>query len=340
MQAHEVGTLVAAYDAIGHELLSFLIFGHLAVVADESLGVQVGTHASLGHDDGDGLGIVGVVGLNGHVVDFRAYAECSVGGQRPRCGRPCHEVRLAPASPFLTRIYGLEECGHRRILHVAIATRQVQLVTRESCTGSWAIGLDGVALVEHILLVELLQEPPKGFDVFVIIGDVGVVEVDEVAHALGEVAPFLREHHHVLAALAVVLLRRDVARRLVVVDVGLGDAQRLLDAKLHGQSVRVPASLTMHLIAFHSLVAVESVFQRATQYMMDARMSVGGGRTLEEYELRTALSFCDTAVEDVFLLPLLKHLPVCLGQVHRFVFGESFSHCFLIVFYVIFGSCS
>ena len=97
-------------------------------------------------------------------------------------------------------------------------------MTRKASACSRAIGLNGVTLVEHIVLVELLQEPPEGLDVLVVVGDIGVVEVDKVAHALGKVAPFLGEHHHVLAALTVVLLGGDVSGRLVVVNVGLGNA--------------------------------------------------------------------------------------------------------------------
>ena len=103
----------------------------------------------------------------------------------------------------------------------------------------------------------------------------------------------------------------------------------------------VPASLAMHLETLHRLIAVERVLQCASQYVVNARVAVSRGRTLIEYELWTALSFCDTAVEDVFLFPLFEHLPIGLGQVHRLVFGKSLSHCFFLIdFCKYFGTSS
>ena len=86
-----------------------------------------------------------------------------------------------------------------------------------------------------------------------------MVEIDEIAHPLGQFAPFLRVHHHIFATFQVVVLRRNVARRLVVVDVGLRDAQSLLNAQFDRQSVRVPTGLAMHLKTLHRLVTVERV---------------------------------------------------------------------------------
>ena len=196
----------------------------------------------------------------------------------------------------------------------------------QSGAGGGAVGLYGVALIEQTLLVELLQQPPQRLDVFVVVGDIGVVQVYEVAHPLGQLAPFAGVGHHVFAALLVVVLCRDVARRLRVVDVGLGDAERLLHAQLHGQPVGVPSSLALHLEALHGLIAVEGVLQRAAQHMVNAGMAVGRGRPLVEYKLRAALALLHGAVEHVLALPFLKNLVVHLWQVQSVVFGELLCH--------------
>ena len=116
----------------------------------------------------------------------------------------------------------------------------------------------------------------------------------------------------------------------MVVDVGFGDAQSLLNPQFHRQSVGVPTGFAMHLKALHRLVTIERVLQRTTQHVVDARMAVGRGRTLVEHKLRTAFALRDTAVENVVFLPLLENLIVRLGQVHRLMFGKFLCH---IVFF-------
>ena len=81
------------------------------------------------------------------------------------------------------------------------------------------VGLYGVSFIEESFFVEGLEQVPKGFDVAVVVGDVGVLHVDPVAHLLREVFPLLGVGHHVLAAGGVVFGHADLAS-----DVLFGDA--------------------------------------------------------------------------------------------------------------------
>ena len=314
--SNEVIAFVIRHDAPRNHLVAGLVSVEIAVFS--FLG-EIGAHACLCQHHRDFRSRVGIESFNGHIVDFRPHAQRGIGRQRPRRGCPSKEVPI-----FL--VFHLEQRRTRRIFHIAIAARQVQFVRRKSRSGGRRIWLNRIAFVEHILLIEALQQPPERFDILVVVGDIGMVEIDEIAHPLGQFTPFLRVHHHVFAAFQVIVLRRNVAWRLVVVDVGLRDAQSLLNAKFHRQSVRVPTGLAMHLKALHRLVTIERVLQRTTQHVVDARMTVGRGRTLVEHKLRTALALRDTAVENVVLLPLFENLIVRFGQVHRLMFGKSFCH--------------
>ena len=140
----------------------------------------------------------------------------------------------------------------------------------ETCTCGGRIGLDGVALVEQVLVVELLEQPPQALDVLVVVGDVGVLHVHPIAHLVRKVGPLGGVHHHVLAATAVVVLNGNLGT-----DVFLGDAQFLLYTEFHGQSVGIPTGLALHLETLHGLETAEGVLQRACQDMVDTRMSVG-----------------------------------------------------------------
>ena len=175
-------------------------------------------------------------------------------------------------------------------------------------------------------MVELLQQPPQGLDVLIVIRDIGIVEIDKVAHALSQFAPLLGVHHHVLATLLVIVLGRDVLLTLLVVDIGLGDAEFLLHAQLDGQSVCIPSGLTLDLKTLHGLVAVERILNSTRKYVVNTGVTVGRGRSLEENELGTALTLVYRAPEYILLLPTFEQVVVHLGQVQAARFGKLFSH--------------
>ena len=261
---YEVCAFVMAHYAIGKEFLSLLELRHFATIGNLCCCVEIGRNSCLCHHDCDFLSGIGVVCLQGHIVNLGTYTKRGVGGKCPRCGRPSHEERSAPPCHLgLWRLHA-EQGRAGRVLYVTIASWLVQLVTRETCTCCRAIGLNGVTLVEKALFIELLQEIPQRFDILVVVGDVGVIEVNEVAHAFREFTPLGGIHHHVLTTLLVVFLGRNIFSRFLVVDVGLGNSQRLLHAQLHWQSMCVPACFALHLEALHGLVAVKRVFQRTS----------------------------------------------------------------------------
>ena len=259
----------------------------------------------LGQHDGHLLARIAVVGLHSHVVNLRANTEGCVAGQGPGRGGPSDEVRCTPLCHFGLRVLHLELAYHRQVLHVSVAAGLVQLVRAQSRTCGGRIGLDGIAFIEQALLVELLQQPPEGLDVAVIVSDVRVFHVHPIAHLVRQVLPLLRELHHVLAAGGVVVGHGDG-----LADVFLRDAQRLLHAQLHGESVRIPSGLALHLEALHRLVAAEDVLDGTSHDVVNARHTVGRGRSFEEYEGRTSFTFCHTLGENLVFVPFLQHFLV------------------------------
>src|SRR3712207_6761299 len=140
-----------------------------------------------------------------------------------------------------------------------------------------------------------------------------MVEVYEIAHLLGKVAPLLGKLHHILAALTVVILYADIFFRFLVVDVLLRDAELFLHAKFHRKSMGIPACLTVYLEALHGFIAVERILDAACKHVVNTRVTICRRRSLEEYELFTSLSLIDTFMENVILLPLCQHILVGLG---------------------------
>ena len=205
----------------------------------------------------------------------------------------------------------------------------------ESGSGSGRIGLDSIALIEQSLIIKLLEQPPKGLDVFVVVSDIGMVKVNEIAHLFGQFAPFGRKLHHILTTFVVIVLHRDILAGSVVVDISLCDAQFLFHTKFHRESVGVPTSLSVHLETFHRLVAVESILDGAGEHMVDSGMTVGRRRSLEEDKLRASFPFVNALVEDVELFPVLEHILIYLCQIQSVMYGKFRRHCCLVCIYII-----
>ena len=290
-QIHEIRTLAAPEN---FELLTFFCR-------------EVGRQTTLGHDIQRLLGGIGVLPLHTHIVNLRANAEGGVGRKCPGSGRPSQHIRgqvgHRGCKLRACRIDHAELCRHRCVLHIAIAARLVQFVRTQTRSCGRRIGLNGIAFVEEILLIQLFEQPPQRFDILVVVGDIGVLHIHPVTHEVAQVGPFLGVHHHVAAAACIVFFNANA-----VADVFLCDAQFLFNAQLNGQSVGVPSCLAIHLESLHRLVTAEYVLDGTRHHVVNTRVSVGRRRTFKEYERGAALAFCHTAVEQVLLVPHLEHL--------------------------------
>ena len=210
--------------------------------------------------------------------------------------------------PRSLTIHNLKLRRHRRIFHIAIAPRLIQLVARQTRTSRRRIRLNGVAFIQQTLVVKLLQQPPKRLNIFVVIGDIRMIQIHKIAHALSQFAPFSREFHHVFPTPAVIIFRRNIFVRSLVVNILLRDTQLLLHTKLHRQTVCVPTGLALHLITLHRLITIKRVFNRARQHMVNARMTISRRRTFEEHKLRLPLTLCYRTQKNVILLPISQHI--------------------------------
>ena len=234
--------------------------------------MEISGETSLGQDVDGLFTTIGIGSLDGNIVNLRSYTKGCIGRQSPRCCRPSENIYRSIQITQIIQIIlsDFELRRHRCVLHVPVAARLVELVAGETCSGSRRIRLDGVTLVKKVLLVELLEQPPKGFDIFVVVGDVGVFHIHPIAHPVAQVGPLAGVHHYVFAAFLVVLLNADALS-----DVFLRDAKLFFYAKFNGESVCVPTGFTFHLVALHRLEATESVLDAASQNMMDAWVAVG-----------------------------------------------------------------
>ena len=188
---------------------------------------------------------------------------------------------------------------------------------RQARTCRRRIRLNGVALVQITLLIEFLQQIPQRLNILIIIGDIRVIEVHPIAHLLRQIRPFLGVLHHLLAASGVVLVHANL-----LTDILFGNPKHLLHAQLHGQTMRIPARLALHLIPLHRLVAAEGIFYRTRQHMVNTRHAVRRRRTLKEQKRRAPLACLYTLPEQVFLLPCCQHLAAQLRQIQLLILSK------------------
>lgn len=136
-----------------------------------------------------------------------------------------------------------------------------------------AVGYDLKALIEQAALKDLLERPPLGFDIGVVVGDVRIVHVGPEADGVREILPHLLVFPHAL--LALFQKRFDT----VLFDLFLAaDAELFFHLDFHGQAVRIPARLTRDVISLHGAIARDEVFYNAGDHMPDMRFAVRGRR--------------------------------------------------------------
>ena len=249
------------------------------------------------------------VPLELQVVLLGVYAQRDVGGQGPGGRGPGHQVLI------LTLYLEAHEGGG--VLHVLVALRD--LMRAERGAAARAVGHYLVALVEQALFVHLLERPPHGLDVLVVIGYVGVLHVRPVAYAVAHLLPLVQVLPHGFLALLDEGLYAVALYLLFAVQ-----AELLFYLQLHRQAVGIPAGLAQHLVALHGAIARYHVLHHAGEYVPDVGLAVGRGRAVIEREYVAALALVYRALEHVALFPELRHFLFALHEVQ--ICGDLLKH--------------
>ena len=125
LHAYQVCTLIFAYNLERNQLVArFVVFQRHAF----RLLVEMSIKQRLGKNHSHLVTIVSIVSLYGYVVNLRAYTKSSIRRQCPRSCGPCDKIRCTPFSHFRLRVLHLKLSYDRKILHVAVTSRLVQLV--------------------------------------------------------------------------------------------------------------------------------------------------------------------------------------------------------------------
>ena len=260
--------------------------------------------------DGPDLGIC-VLGI---------HAERDIGGQCPGRCRPCQEIRIF--------IRHLESHNGRALLERLVALRH--FMRGQRCSAAGAVGHDLKALVEEPLLPDLLERPPLGLDIVVVVGHIRVVHIRPETDDAGEILP----HRFVFPDTLLALL--DKGRDAVFLDLLLAlDADLLLDFQLHGKSVGIPSGLSGNLISLHRAVARHHVLDDSCQNMADMGLSVRRGRAVIKHICRAALALLHALFKDLIVFPEFQCVVFSLHeiQVGIYLFVHLSPSAFLVSLY-------
>ncbi len=252
---------------------------------------KVLAEAVFGQNHNHGCARVAVETAHFDVGDVFTQGYRRIGRQRPGRGGPGQEV-------LVVAVHNFEHGDRRCIADFAVSVGLVQFMRTQSCARCRGVRLDGIAFVQQVFVVQLLQQPPHRLDVVVFVSDVRIVEVDPVADFAGDVVPAVFVHHHRFAALAVVIVYRDG-----FTDVFLGDAQFFLHTQFDWQTVGIPAAFALYALAFHGVVTAKNIFNGPRHHVVDAGHPVGGRRSFVKYVAVFYIALFDAFFKNVLFFP-------------------------------------
>ena len=218
----------------------------------------------------------------------RIHTERHVGGKRPRCCRPCQNVGILA-------LY-LESGDSRAFFHVLISLGH--LVAGKRRSASRTVRNDLKSLVEKPLFPDLLESPPLGLDIVILIGNVRIIHIRPEADSLGEIFP------HALVLPYAFLTVLDKRLKTVFLDLLLAvQSQHLLHFQLNRESMGIPAGLSRHVAPLHGAVSRNHILDHTGKDMADMRFSVGGRRTVIKCVGFSLFSVINALLENIVIFP-------------------------------------
>ena len=174
---------------------------------------------------------------------------------------------------------------------------------RERRSAARAIWHHLISLVEQVLFPEILQDPPYGFDVVILVSDVSTFQVHPVPYAVCQSLPFLDVCKSGFTAKRVEFL--DAVRFDLLF---IGETKFLFHLDLNRQAVGIPPAAARNMISTHGLIAREDILECARKHMMYTGFTVCGWRSFKENVLGFSFALRHALVKNISVLPVAQNL--------------------------------
>ena len=214
------------------------------------------------------------------------------------------QVRTDPLCP----LGHTQTHGDRGILYVLVVA--IRLEVGERRRELPRVGHDAVALVDAILVPELLEDPPHRLHEVDVHRLVVVIEVDPAPHSGDRLPPFRDVGLHHLATLLV----EDVDPALENL-ARAGEAERLLRKRFDRQPVTIPTESPLDVMPPHAPVAGNDVLDRAGEEVAIMRRTRREGWPVIEDECRPIATTTVALGERVRLVPEREDLSLHLREI-------------------------
>jgi len=118
--------------------------------------------------------------------------------------------------------------------------------------------------------MELFQQVPDGFDILIVVGDIGIIHIDPVAHLFSEIFPHTGVLHHILAACCIEFFNGNFCP-----DILLGNVLGALNGQFHGQTMGIPARFPLHQVSLLCFIPAEDILDGTGHHMVNTGFSIG-----------------------------------------------------------------
>jgi len=153
-------------------------------------------------------------------------------------------------------------------------------------------------LIQQVFFPDGFEQPPHGFDVLVPVGNVSAVKVHPITNAFCQAFPILNAFESRFAA------KRVEFFDAVGLDLRLvGETEFLFDLDFHRQPMRIPAAAAVNVKTVHRLIARKHILENAREDVVNTRLAVSRGRTLEKDIGRAIFTLIGRLFEHLVHLP-------------------------------------
>ena len=131
------------------------------------------------------------------------------------------------------------------------------------------IRLNRITFVQIPFVIQAFEQIPNGFDVFVFVSDVRIIEVNPITHFDGNIVPQILVPHNRFAAFVVIIVHRNL-----FADVFFRDTEFFFNREFNRQTMRIPTAFALDAFTIEGLKTAENILNRPRHNVVNAWQTI------------------------------------------------------------------